>query len=364
MKTNKENMIKELSELSRLHGGSGYEQNVVKRLVSKIENLVDEIHVDFMGNIFAKITGEISGPDFAVMAHSDEISSMVKYIDPRGFIWITSLSGEKYGHVEALLVGRMVEVNGVFGVVGVKPGHLQDERERKSVPKYEDLYIDVGAKSDTEVRNMGIEIGDPVTYISELRQFSNTDLVCGKAIDNRIGCVILIELIRHLSNNRGFKGTFHGVFTVQEEVGLRGAQIATYRINPDYAFVVDTIPCGGAPDVDENKLPIGISQGPVIPLAGGDFAKGHISHAGIKNFLLRTAKDNGIPYQLGTASPCDMGVMNLVREGLPTGGVTIPRRYSHSPVETADINDALNAVKLLVAACEKPPEKEDLSFFN
>ena len=341
----------------------GCEQIVVKKLVEKVEKLVDEINVDSMGNIFAKITGELPGPDFTIMAHSDEISSMVKHIDSKGFLWIGNLSGGRYGHVGALLVGRMVSVNGKFGVVGVKPGHLQDERERKTVPDYGDLYVDLGAESDGEVREMGVEIGDPVTYISPLQRFENRDLVCGKSIDNRIGCVILLELIRFLSSNRKFRGTFHGVFTVQEEVGLRGAQVATYRLNPDYAIAVDTIPCGGTPDVVESRLPIGIGKGPVIPLAGGDFTKGHIAHIGLKNYLIRTAKTHKIPYQLGTESPCDMGVIHLVRKGIPTGGVTIARRYSHSPVEMADINDALNAIKLLIAVCESPPVGEDLTFF-
>ncbi len=363
MQATKDRMIQELRELSELHGGSGSEQLIVKRLFEKVENLVDAITVDSMGNLYARITGETPGPNFAVMAHSDEISSMVKHIDPSGFIRIDSVSGKKYGHVEALLFARMVSVNGKFGVVGVKPGHLQDEKEKRSVPAYEDLYIDVGAQSETEAREMGIEIGSPVTYVSELQQFVNPDLVCGKAVDNRLGCVILLELIRYLSQNRNFKGIFHAAFTVQEEVGLRGAQVATYSINPDFAFVLDTIPCGGTPDVPEHKLPVDIRKGPVIPLAGGDFAKGHIAHTGIKDFLVRTAKENKIPYQLGTASPCDMGTTHLVREGVPTGGITIPRRYSHSPVEMADMNDALNALRLAIAVCEKVPEKNVLDFF-
>jgi endoglucanase len=149
-------------------------------------------------------------------------------------------------------------------------------------------------------------------------------------------------------------GTLHTVVTVQEEVGLRGAEVVTYAVNPDYAIVVDTLPTGDTPDVDFFKeLAIRLGGGPVIPMVSGGstFGRGNILHPAIKRLLLTTAEREGISVQpaLFTQSMSDLVAVHLVRAGIPAGAINIPRRYSHSPVETADLNDALHALRLMEA---------------
>jgi len=151
-------------------------------------------------------------------------------------------------------------------------------------------------------------------------------------------------------DSQTLRGTIHGVVTVQEEVGLRGAQVVTYRLNPDYAIVVDTLPAAGTPDVSYTReLAIDIGAGPVIPLVSGSGGRGNIMHPAMKRLLLETAAAAGIPVQAAifTQGNSDVAAVHLVREGIPAGVINIPRRYSHTPVETADLNDAAGALHLL-----------------
>ena len=191
----------------------------------------------------------------------------------------------------------------------------------------------------------------PIAYESDVVRLANPDRISGKAIDNRIACALLVRLFTRLQGVP-LGGTIHGVVTVQEEVGLRGAQVVTYRLNPDYAIVVDTLPAAGTPDVHFTKeLAIDIGAGPVIPLLSGSGGRGNIMHPALKRLLLETAEREGIPVQpaIFTQGNSDVAAVHLVREGIPSGVVNIPRRYSHTPVETADLNDAANALRLLEA---------------
>ncbi|TFB14225.1 hypothetical protein E3U55_13650 [Filobacillus milosensis] len=188
----KKEFLDQLRMLANIPGTPGQEMKVVQELVMNFESVSDCVEVDQMGNLYAYLDGDKPGPKMMVSAHSDEIGCIVQRIDDNGFIRI-----EKTGGVlESLLVGRKVNVKGHFGVVGVKAGHLQTPEERKRQPATSELYVDVGAKSYEEVLEMGIQIGDSITYISEIEQFTNEDLICGKAIDNRSCCVLLVELFK------------------------------------------------------------------------------------------------------------------------------------------------------------------------
>ncbi|WP_216831133.1 M42 family metallopeptidase [Alkalihalobacterium elongatum] len=332
----KEIFFTELKELATIQGGPGNEHNVVKQLVERLEPYSDKLEVDHMGNIFAYKYGTNPGPTIMVSAHSDEIGCVVRDIDNRGFLRVERTGGM----LEALMVGRKVQVNDHFGVIGVKAGHLQTPEERKKVPSIYELYVDIGATSKQEVKEMGIQIGDPITYISDLDRFSNQDLICGKAIDNRSCCVLLLELFKSLRQDE-FNGTLVGVIAVQEEVGLRGAKIATYKVNPDYAIVLDTIPCADTPDSIGSGYPIGIGKGPVIPALAGGGVRGNIMSRQMKQCIINFAEKLNIPYQLAVMSGAttDLAAVHLEREGILGGAITFARRYSHSPVEVADLND-------------------------
>ncbi|WP_163970350.1 M42 family metallopeptidase [Oceanobacillus halotolerans] len=354
----KTEFLHQLKELASIQGTPGQEMNVVKALVEGFKPHADKVEVDKMGNVYSYLEGNKPGPTTMVSAHSDEIGCVVQDIDDNGFIRI-----EKTGGVlEALLVGRKVNVNGHFGVVGVKAGHLQTPEERKKQPELNELYVDVGVRSSEEVAEMGIKIGDPITYISDIEQFSNEDLICGKAIDNRSCCVLLIELFKALEK-REFSGTLVGVVTVQEEVGLRGAKVATYKINPDVAFVIDTIPCADTPD-SIGTLPVGIGKGPVIPALAGSSVRGNIMAPQIKELIIDHAEKANIPYQLAAlpGATSDVSAVHLEREGVVAGAITFPRRYSHSPVEVADLNDFEKGLVLLKSLINDNDNWGDLDF--
>ncbi|MGM0838027.1 MAG: M42 family metallopeptidase [Bacillota bacterium] len=341
----KQEFLDQLKELAEIQGTPGQEMKVVKVLADWFNEFADEVEVDHMGNIYAYLHGANPGPTVMVSAHSDEIGLVVRDIDERGFIRVERTGGV----IESLLIGRKVNVNGHFGVVGVKAGHLQTPEERKTIPSIYELYVDVGAGSKVEAREMGIEIGDPITYISEIEQFSNPDLICGKAIDNRSCCVLLLQLFKSLYEEKNFSGTLVGVIAVQEEVGLRGAKVATYKVNPDFAIVLDTIPCADTPDSLNSGYPVGIGRGPVFPALAGGSVRGNIMSPSFKKLLTKYANDLDIPYQLAvmTGATTDLAAVHLEREGVLAGAVTFARRYSHSPVEVAHLRDFEQGFTLL-----------------
>lgn len=353
----KESLRQTLAALTALDGVAGFEQDVVRALQKAFAEVADRVEVDAMGNLYATREGAPGGKQLMVAAHSDEIGAIVKSVDPQGFLRFDTL-----GRVlPALLVCRRVHIKGHIGVIGVKSGHLQSRAEQYQVLPPDELYIDVGAESAAEVAALGIGIGDPVAYESPLLNFANTDRVCGKAIDNRIGCAIVLELFRQLQGVP-LAGTLTGVICVQEEIDFRGAQVAAYRLHPDYALVVDTFMAGGTPDVNDYKeLPAHIGKGPVLLLA----TSAHIGHPAVNRYLRQAAQRSGVPLQpcsiVGKAAT-DASTIHLSREGVPTGGIGLARRYSHSPLCTLDLNDAVGAVQLLEQFVRDMAQHQDLGF--
>ncbi len=333
--------------LNDIAGISGFEQGVVSYLRPLFTQVADEVEVDTFGNLYATRRGDRPGPTLLLSAHSDEIGCVVKSIRADGF-----LRFERVGFpVPALLVGRKVLVNGRFGVIGCKLVHMQTEQDLSRVAPIEDLYIDVGAESAAEVAALGIEIGDQVTYLSELGEYHNPNRISGKALDNRISCAILIETLRRLPA-RALAGTVQVLIAAQEEVGLRGATVAMRRLSPDLALVLDTFMAGDTPDIDPEAMPTRLGAGPVFLLLSGGDPLGHITHPAVKRLLVAAAERAGIPFQRATGlgiATTDAAAIHMSGAGVPTGGIGIARRYSHSPVCTMDLRDAVQTVHLLRA---------------
>jgi len=354
----KETLKALLKELTSFHCVSGAEEDVVRYMKRELSTVSSDVHVDSMGNVFAVKDSGKPGPVAMVAAHSDEIGAIVRSIEKDGFLRLEKIGGT----LDLLLVGRKVWVGGHLGVIGVKAGHLQTEKERTEVKRAADLYIDVGAQSREEVLQMGIDISTRVAYNSPLEFFTNGDRFCGKAVDDRLGCAVLLELMRQANPPAG---KLVGVVTVQEEVGLKGATVAAFRVNPDFAIALDTMPCGDTPDVDfQKELPVGIGLGPVFQWLSGAGGRGFLVIPSMKKFLVETAQRERVKYQ-ATAFPggnTDATAIRLVREGIPCGVITLPRRYSHSPVEVGDINDAVGALKILKGVVARMGEKLDWSF--
>ncbi len=340
----KEEIYALLAELTALDGVSGQEAAVVRRLAELLRPASDEITVDAMGNLYAVRRGARPGPTLAIFAHSDEIGMMVKSVDADGFIRFHTIGGTP----APVLPARVVRIGGGhLGVTGIKSGHYQTADDASRVKPAAENYIDVGARSAAEVGAMGIGAGDPIVFVAPLTRLThNPDLVFGRAVDNRISCALLIRLF--LDRVDVPAGTLTGVIAVQEEVGLRGARVAAQRLQPDLAIVVDTMPAAGPPDMDRNtELNAVVGAGPVFQVMSRDY----LMPPGVKNFLVQVAGAEGIPYQISAlhTSNTDAAAIHVAGKGVPTGVIALPRRYSHSPVEMLDLNDAAYVLRLLKA---------------
>jgi endoglucanase len=246
----------------------------------------------------------------------------------------------------------------------MRPGHLSREPEKR-LPPISEMYIDVGVSSVDEVRALGIGVGATVTFATAITPTANPDRLAGHAVDNRLGLAVMLHALERV--NGAPAGDVVAAATVQEEVGLRGALVSAFKVAPDYGLAVDTIPVGDTPDVNFTKeLPLALGRGPAMILAAGGAAGGAITHPAVKRHLLAAAMNAGVSVQqvlvLGQANT-DATAMHTSREGVPTGTISLPRRYSHSPVEMFDLNDAAMAAVWLARFIEEM-DGHDLTFLQ
>jgi len=302
-----------------------------------------------MGNLIAVKKGN----DFKVMiaAHSDEIGVMVKSIDDKGFIRFVTLGG----WYAPTLYNQRVILHGtsgkIPGVLGGKPPHKMDEEERKKGVKTDDMFIDIGATSREDAEALGIEVGTPGTIDREVVELGNGRLT-GKAFDNRVGVAMLISALQKVRS----PFTIYGVFTVQEEVGLKGAKTSAYTLNPDCAIATDVTIPGDHPGIDKNDVPVEMGMGPVITIVDAS-GRGLIASRAMVQWLKKTAKACDIPVQVevGAGGTTDATAIHLERGGIPSTTLSITTRYIHSPVEVVDPRDIEAGVQLLVEALKTKP---------
>ncbi|WP_048148915.1 M42 family metallopeptidase [Methanolacinia paynteri] len=343
-------MVKELlGKLSNAHGLSASEGNVRAIIREELNGFVDEIYEDKMGNLVAVKKGD----DFKIMiaSHMDEIGFMVQYIDEKGFIKFVPIGGW-YNPVaytqRVVLHGKKGQVT---GVIGAKPPHVMTPEDRKKEIKTDDMFIDVGATSEKEVNDLGIEIGTSITIDREYRLLANNRLT-GKALDNRVGVAMLIETLKQAKSPH----TIYGVFTVQEEVGLKGAKVSAFAIEPDCAIATDVTISGDHPGITKKEASVEMGKGPVIALVSAA-GRGIMSDPRVTEWLRKTAESNNIPLQLevGDGGNTDATIIHLVRDGIPSIPFQIATRYIHSPIEVVDLTDIEEGIKLLVAALKTKP---------
>ncbi|OHD81211.1 MAG: hydrolase [Spirochaetes bacterium RIFOXYC1_FULL_54_7] len=347
----RERIKSSLKYLTSLVGVSGYEQGVIQYILHRIAGLADDVSVDRNGNILLIKKGSTPGPSMMLTAHMDEIGFCVKNIMGNGFLAFDILGGVS----EGLLPGRKVWITEkkIPGVIGVKARHIQTQEERQKIKSVRECYIDIGASSREEVASYGIRVGQPIVFQSDFMVLSNPDLVSTKAIDNRINCAILIELLNDLKNEQ-FPGTLNVVFSVKEEVGMLGAQMVGSIVKPDYAIALDTIPCGDTPDINtESRLPVYLGKGPVCPLVDSIVSAElyTIIHPKIREMIEQASIAASVAVQYltiaGESYTTDASRLALAAGGIPVGVLAIPRRYSHSPVELLDIKDAEGSFKVI-----------------
>ncbi len=348
----------DLAELTALHAPSGAEQPVIARLRDLFTPLVDEVSVDHMGNLTAMRKGPQDGPHVVVSAHADEIGALVASIEPEGFLRLLPLGGVQ----PRLLEGRAVWVAGQAGVIGARSGHLTPQSEHGQGTSMADLYVDLGVDNAAEVEALGVRVGDPVVVISELRNLAGTR-VAGKGIDNRASCVVLLHLLRRLQSQT-LPCRLTALVTVQEEVGLRGAEVAFARLRPDLAIVVDTFPAAGTPDTRHLSYTARIGQGVLITPSSSSARSGFLLPRAARDAMIAAAQRAGLPYQLAVTNGgvTDAAAAHLVGGDLATLEVKIPRRYSHSPVELLDLRDLAAVLYLVEELVLHPPTTDQLSF--
>ena len=264
-------------------------------------------------------------------AHMDEIGLITTYIDKNGFIRFSSIGGITPFRI---LYQKVSYSNKTIGVIA-----YEEKIEKISDLTLDKMYIDIGAKNKEEAEEK-VSIGDVACLIGHFT--TEFDTISSKALDNRIGCYILIETIKRLKQHNN---DLYFVFTVQEELGLRGAGTSAYSINPDYAVAVDITGSGDTPEAKLMALELG--KGPGIKIKDSSV----IAHPVIKNLMIEEAKRNNIPYQLEVLEKggTDSGAIHITRGGVPSGVLSIPIRYIHSAVETANINDIDYGIDLLTA---------------
>ena len=329
-------LIKKLVETT---GPSGYETAVRDLVRAEVESLADSIRADALGNLIARKGRKSEGGMRIMLAgHMDEIGVMVTHVDENGFVRFTTLGGVG---AATCLGGRVRFINGTAGVIYGEKLESPDK-----VYTFEQLFIDVGAASKADCP---VKVGDVAAFDRPFVDLG--DRLVSKAMDDRISVAVMIETLRQI------KQTPHElvfVFTTQEEVGIRGATSAAYAVDPDLGISVDVTRSGDTPK--GVRMDVSLGKGPAIKVRDS----GMLSDPRLVRCMVETAEKNAIPYQLEVleGGTTDARAMQLARAGVPSGCLSIPCRYIHSPSEMVDYRDVQNAVRLLAALLSSPIKLE------
>lgn len=319
-------LLKQLTELS---GVSGFEDAVRNFIKEQITPYADEIIVDTMGNLIAlkKGTGE-SDKRIGFCAHMDEVGGIVSKIGDDGFIKFKCVGGID----DRILLSKRVKIgeNNIPGVIGIKAIHLQESDERKKTVKQKKMYIDIGA-SDGEMAESVVSLGDYIVFDSDYAELGN-GRIKAKALDDRVGCAILIEAMKHT-----YKNDMYFCFSTREEIGTRGARVIAHRLQLDVAFLIEGTTEAGVPFVEEYESPTFLGKGPAISLIDS----GSISNRNLIKFISALAEDNNISYQYRQSAVGGNDGAAFVAGGgsCATAVISVPCRYIHSPVSMVDIKD-------------------------
>jgi putative aminopeptidase FrvX len=334
-----------LKTLTEAMGPSGFENEIRDVIRAEIDPFVQKHYTDVLGTLICEKNVQHSGPRVMLDAHMDEVGLMIVHVEENGLLRFRPLGGID----PRVLVSKPVQIGPGkrFGVIGAKPIHLQTPDERQKPLKLEQLYIDIGAKDKGDALS-AVQLGDVAVFTTRFAEMGD-GCAKGKSFDDRVGCGILIETLK-----QSFALPLYGAFTVQEEVGLRGAAPAAYRIQPDIALALEGTVCFdvvGAPGHGQATL---LGGGPALTVQDGQT----IANRRFLEFMMAVAEDNGIPYQLRRVKggSNDYGAIHKVREGIIGGGISVPVRYIHAPAQIISLEDYQNSIRL-VAAILKEIEK-------
>ena len=319
-----------IKQLTEAYGPPGYEQAVRDIIRDHVTPHADSIEIDPLGNLHAVKKGSGNGKKIMLAAHMDEIGLMVSHINDKGFARFTTLGGVA---PDTMVGNRAIFTNGALGVISIENWLLHN-----GVDSHRELYLDFGA---TNKKGVPVRVGDVAAFQRPFADLGNA--LVAKSMDDRVGCAIVIETLKQLKQT---PHEVHFVFTVQEEVGTRGATTAAYKVHPDISIAIDVTDSGDVPERKHVEVKMG--QGPAIKVMD----HGMLAHPGLKKWMVDTAVKHKIPHQmeiLTLRGSTDARAMQLAHEGSAAGALSIPCRHIHTPSEMVSFSDVENSVKLLVA---------------
>ncbi|SNR88179.1 endoglucanase [Anaerovirgula multivorans] len=331
-----------LKKLTSAFGVSGCEREIRNVILEELKDTVDKVKVDRIGNIIAEKKTPNSSYNVVITAHMDEVGFMVKGIEDSGLIRFISVGGID----SRILVSKIVLIGDarIPGVIGAKAVHMQKPTEREKALSYDDLYIDIGTKSKEETEKK-VTIGDYISFHSEYVEFGE-NRIKAKALDNRVGCNVIIDVLK-----RQLPVNVTAVITVQEEIGLRGAEVAANQLEADLIIVLEGTTCSDVADIEPHFQVTTLDKGPAISIMDQTsiYQKKHIQS------VIDTAKKYNIPWQYRrtTFGGNDAGKFHLAGTGTPCVSIAVPCRYIHSPVSVLSKNDVDNTKELVIKYIEE-----------
>lgn len=326
-------LLKKLTEAS---GVSGNEKEVRNIIINEIKDHVDDFKIDRLGNIIVHKKGKKNSKKLMIAAHMDEVGLMVTDINDVGLIKFTTVGGID----KRILVSKpvLIGLNKVPGVIGAKPIHLQERSEWENSLNIDQLYIDIGVDTKEEAETL-VDIGDYISFNSKYVEFGD-ELVKAKALDDRVGCCMLIELIKTIKDVE-----FYGIFTVMEEIGLIGAGPAAYSVDPDISIILEGTLCYDIPKLDGHLVPTMLRKGPAVSLIDNTT----LFDIDLRKKIVEIAEENNIPFQYRKTAMGgnDSGKTHIIKEGSISTTISVPCRNIHSATSVMSQDDYNNTLKLL-----------------
>lgn len=329
---------------------SGFEEPIIRHMKKELEPNVDKVLISKRGNVIGIQEGiEPDAPSVALVAHMDQVGFVAFNIDDNGFIYFRRAGGIAKRALQGQHVRLLTETGQVKGVIGVKHGHTTKPEEADTLPPYEEYYIDIGAYSREDAFNMGVKAGTPIVFDVSPIELGNNQ-IASKCVDDRAGLTAILMVAEALKN-KDIPSTVFYVGAIEEEVGLRGSEIALFDHDVDLAIAIDTFPAGYQPDVKMRDIFYEVGKGPAIHV--GEISSGNVRVQSqvVAEWLRKVAEAEGIQFQSGLMhGGTDAKALMQTRGGLPATTIGVPRKYSHSPIETFDLKDLKRLIEILVSA--------------
>jgi putative aminopeptidase FrvX len=340
-------MFKELTEAPGAPGHEGPVREVMKKYIAPF---ADEVYTDHLGSLIARKSGSAQGPKVMIAGHLDEVAFMVTLITEQGFLRFQPLGGWWEQVMLAQRVHILTRKGIIEGIIGSTPPHILSPEARKKPVEKKNMFIDIGASSKQEAEEFGIRPGDTAVPVCPFTVMKNPKILMAKAWDNRIGCAIATEVVKRLQNVE-HANTVFGVGTVQEEVGLRGAQTSVNAVAPDIAFAVDVGIAGDTPGIRKEEVQSKIGGGPQILLYDASM----IPHRGLRDFVVDVAEEQNIPFQFDAMAGggTDAGRLHLHNKGVPSLVISVATRYIHSHASILHYDDFEHTVNLIVEVVKR-----------